>query len=94
MVRYRYMDKQELIAINHEAIRSNRNRTLHPKKLTELGEETLFPIGMEILHNDSEVRCHIILSEQGANAWLDMPIERYQQLRVFDEGEQEEEDEE
>lgn len=41
-----YMDKKTLIAINDNAIRKNRNRTLIPEKVVEL-EDVLFPGGVQ-----------------------------------------------
>ena len=75
-----YMDKRLLISLNNEAIRSNRNRTLKPKKVNELPDGDLFPVMYSMIHNDNEIRCMVVLSEKGENAWLDMPIDRFNKL--------------
>ena len=74
-----YMDKKTLIAINDNAIRKNRNRTLIPEKVVEL-EDVLFPVVFNMVHNDHEIRCELILNAEGATAWLDMPIGVFNKL--------------
>jgi hypothetical protein len=84
MAKFKFMDKTELVSINREAIRSNRNRTLVTKKLEELGDDTLFPIGFSFPHNGAEMRCRVQLSDQGDQAWLDMPMNIYDRLREYE----------
>jgi len=74
-----YMDKKTLIAINDNAIRKNRNRTLIPEKVREL-EDDFFLVVSNMVHNDHEIRCQLVLNTEGATAWLDMPIEVFNQL--------------
>jgi len=74
-----YMDKALLIAINNNAIKKNRNRTLIPEKVMEL-EDNFFPVVFNMVHNDHEIRCQLMLNNEGATAWLDMPIEVFSQL--------------
>jgi len=74
-----YMDKRTLIAINDNAIRKNRNRTLIPEKVKELSD-TLFPVVFNMVHNDDEIRCQLMLNAEGATAWLDMPIGVFNKL--------------
>jgi len=74
-----YMDKKTLIAINDNAIRKNRNRTLIPEKVKELSD-TLFPVVFNMVHNDDEIRCQLMLNAEGATAWLDMPIGVFNKL--------------
>ena len=74
-----YMDKALLIAINNNAIKTNRNRTLIPEKVMEL-EDNFFPVVCNMIHNDQEIRCQLVLNAEGATAWLDMPIEVFDQL--------------
>ena len=74
-----YMDKALLIAINNNAIKKNRNRTLIPEKVMEL-EDNFFPVVFNMVHNDHEIRCQLVLNNEGATAWLDMPIEVFSQL--------------
>ena len=74
-----YMDKALLISINNNAIKTNRNRTLIPEKVMEL-EDNFFPVVFNMVHNDQEIRCQLMLNNEGATAWLDMPIEVFSQL--------------
>jgi hypothetical protein len=80
-----YMDKSLLISINNEAIKSNRNRTLKPEKVKELPDSDFFPVMHSMIHNDEEIRCMVVLSEKGENAWLDMPIDRFNNLPRWEE---------
>ena len=80
-----YMDKSLLISINNEAIKSNRNRTLKPEKVKELPDSDLFPVMYSMIHNDEEIRCMVVLSENGENAWVDMPIGMFNKLPRWEE---------
>lgn len=74
-----------LIEVNEEAIKSKRNRTLYTEKLRELPDNLLFPVGMEMLHNDWEIRAQIAVGPSADKlqlVWLDMPIETFNRLPV------------
>lgn len=86
MRRIKYFTKDTLVLANNVAIKTNRNRTLHPHKLAELPDDYRFPIGFSFPHNDHEMRVSIAV---GTNArdprtvqvvWLDIPFETYGSL--------------
>jgi hypothetical protein len=81
----KYFTKATLIAANHIAIRTNRNRTLYPEKLGTLPQDLKFPVGFSFPHNDCELRVAITLAETAAGAgmghvWLDIPFDTYNAL--------------
>ena len=75
----RYFTKTQLIAANKKAIATQRNRTLKPKKLEAL-PDVRFPIVFTLLHNDEEMRCRIVLDENGTSAYLDIPFSTFESL--------------
>ena len=54
----RYFTKAGLIEANKEAIKTRRNRTLHPHLLEAL-PDLRFPVGFTMIHNDHEMRVQI-----------------------------------
>lgn len=82
-MKVKYLTKDLLIDVNEEAIKSKRNRTLYTEKLRELPDGLVFPVGMNLLHNDWEVRAQITVgpsADKLQHVWLDMPIETFNKL--------------
>lgn len=76
----RYLTKDLLIALNNKALRRGKNRTLYPAKLAGLDDSVLFPITESLIHNDSEIRCRVVMNANGSTAWLDMDVEDFNSL--------------
>jgi hypothetical protein len=81
-MKVKYFTKGALIRANDEAIRTGRNRTLHPHLLEEL-PELRFPVGWSMIHNDCEIRCQITVgpsADQLQACWLDVPFGTFNAL--------------
>ena len=79
----KYLNKPTLLAVNAESIKSGRNRNLHQHLLEKLPDDIVCPVGMNILHNDFEVRAMIAVGpseDRLQMVWLDMPIETFNRL--------------
>ena len=82
-MKVKYFTRDLLIDVNEEAIKSRRSRTLHTDRLRKLPDNLVFPVGMNMLHNDWEVRTQIAVGPSADKlqmVWLDMPIETYNRL--------------
>jgi hypothetical protein len=81
----KYFTKQTLRSAAKEAIKYNFNRQVDIGKLAFfLKANTLYPVTFELLHNDSEMRCQVALSEK-ENVWLDVTLERWDALPIVPE---------
>ncbi len=74
-----YFSKALLIEANNDAILEHRNRQLDPEHLVSLDDDTLFPVIWSMLHNETEVRCKLLLSPED-EAWLDVSRETFSSL--------------
>jgi hypothetical protein len=82
-MKVKYLTRALLIDVNEEAVKSGRSRTLHTEKLRKLPEDLVFPVGMNLLHNDWEIRAQIAVgpsADKLQHVWLDMPIETFNKL--------------
>lgn len=84
-----FFTKQALIAANDEAVRAGRNRFLYGERLATLPDDMRFPVIGSQLHNDTEVRCVLVVfvkeeagKQEPVYAFLDMPIATYNALPV------------
>ncbi len=68
-----------LKSLNDIAIRNDSNRSLHFDKLP-ISKTDVYPIAMNFLHNEIEIRCQLVLNAQGDTAWLDIPIKVFNEL--------------
>ena len=78
----KYFTKKELMRVNNKSIKANRNRTLEPSYLKKLDEKLLFPINFNMIHNDTEMRTRIQLSDKD-NGFLDMDFKDYDKLPIW-----------
>ena len=67
----KYFSKDLLVKANKTAIRTNRNRSLEPKYLSQLDEDNKYPIVWAMPHNDVEMRVRLLLNADD-DAWLDI----------------------
>jgi len=82
----KYFTKKELMRVNNKSIEANRNRTLEPSYLEKLDDKLLFPINFNMIHNDTEMRTRIQLSDKD-NGFLDMDFKDYDKLPMWKGGE-------
>lgn len=80
----KYFDKKGLVSANNEAIRSDRNRSLHKPFVKKLQDDNFFPIVFSMVHNDVEMRVQVGLDAKGNTAYLDIPFETYEKLPSMD----------
>ena len=78
----KYFTKKELMRVNNKSIEANRNRTLEPSYLEKLDDKLLFPINFNMIHNDTEMRTRIQLSDKD-NGFLDMDFKDYDKLPMW-----------
>lgn len=78
--RVKYFTRDTLIKANKVAIKTDRNRTLHPNKLRKLDPELRLPIIFSMVHNDVELRLAICVDDKPTVVWLDVPFETYDKL--------------
>ena len=77
----KYFTKDLLVKANKTAIRTNRNRSLEPTRLSELDEDNKYPIVWATPHNDHEMRVRLLL-DANSEAWIDIPFKTYDKLPV------------
>tara|TARA_Y100000310_G_C20686245_1_gene819212 strand:- start:482 stop:730 length:249 start_codon:yes stop_codon:yes gene_type:complete len=75
----KFLNYELLEHLNRESLKAKRNRNLYVERLP-IDKEKLYPIADSMLHNDSEVRCRIVLNEQGQIAYLDISTAEYNAL--------------
>jgi len=68
-----------LKSLNETAIRNDSNRSLCFDKLP-ISKTDVYPVVMDFIHNDVEIRCKLVLNAQGDTAWLDIPIKAFNEL--------------
>ena len=81
----KYFTSKGLIAVNRHAIRYKKNRSIRPNVLLGIikhyGEDTKFPVVFDMMHNDCEVRCEVMLGVDEKNeplkSWIDMDFKVY-----------------
>jgi hypothetical protein len=77
---YKYLPYDLLKKLNKKAVRFEKNRFLTDDILNNLDRSKVYPVLVNILHNDFEQRCEILLNEKGSTAFLDMDCEDFQTL--------------
>ncbi len=81
MHKIRYFTKDALVSAAKQAETNDVNRQIDVKRLEKIVESgVLYPITFALVHNDKEMRCRVVLNEQGESAFLDIPIEVWQNL--------------
>ncbi|MGE3483498.1 MAG: hypothetical protein AB7L09_02080 [Nitrospira sp.] len=83
MSKIKYFTAALLIEVNEESIRSGRSRNLHTDLLRKLPQDLRFPVGLNFLHGDFEVRAQVTVgpsADKLQSVWLDMPIETFNRL--------------
>jgi len=82
MKEIKYLTKELLVRLNDKAILEGKNRSMRPERYEALGDDTLFPIAMSMIYNDSEIRCRVTLDSLGNWFWLDMDVEDFSNLPI------------
>ena len=65
--------------LNDSAIRNSLNRSLVFDNLP-IAKSDIYPVSLSFPHNDTEIRCEIVLNRHGDTAWLDMSNNAYEGL--------------
>ena len=68
-----------LVMLNNQAIAANYNRAIDEEKIGEI-EDAKYPVVLSFPHNDSEMRCELILNGEGSRVFLDMSFEAWESL--------------
>lgn len=78
------MNSTQFRKIARIAIRTNRNRQVEESFLKTLDPQGVHIVAFEMIHNDVEMRCRILVKQKGtrepAEVWLDMPFKEYDRL--------------
>ncbi len=69
-----------LARLNRKAIKAGANRTLRVQVVKRLSPANVYPISQALLHNDTDIRCTIVLNEKGDTAELDVTLDDYNRL--------------
>jgi hypothetical protein len=80
MKTYKYMDFYLLKKLNNKAKRLKKNKSISDMVMDSLDKTKVYPIILNILHNDFEQRCQILFNQDGARGFLDMDCEDFQTL--------------
>ena len=86
----RYLTKEQLIKLNNQSIKDNRNQNINTKvienlpKYNKVGSEKVFPIIYSMIHNDVEIRCLIQFDNNENKGLLDMSCTDYDKLPVYE----------
>lgn len=80
----KYFTKDLLVKANDEAIAQHFNRALKEEMVAQLDEDLRYPISFTMVHNDTEMRCKVILSAAGESAFIDVSFDTYYDLPIFD----------
>ena len=79
MSKITYMTKDDIVRLNNKAIRLKKNRSIYKRAYEEvLKDGVKYPIGMNFIHNDTEVRA--LVSYGKGTFWLDMDVEDFNKL--------------
>tara|TARA_R110000751_G_scaffold39487_2_gene93762 strand:- start:307 stop:633 length:327 start_codon:yes stop_codon:yes gene_type:complete len=82
MMDVRWADKGIISMLNQEAIEVKRNRSVTPELINILSDGIKYPVTMEFIHNDDEMRVQFYGPKAG-KFWLDMSIDNYNSLPVI-----------
>ena len=86
----KYLTKEQLIKLNNQSIKDNRNQNINNKvienlpKYNKVGSEKVFPIIWSMIHNDVEIRCLIQFDNNENKGLLDMSCTDYDKLPVYE----------
>ena len=75
----KYFTKEELVRANNDAIWRRFNRSLEVEAVHRL-PDLKFPVSFAFPHNDTEVRCQLVLDSKGSQASLDVTFETFDSL--------------
>ncbi len=68
-----------LVMLNQQAIAADYTRAISEEKIGEIADAK-YPVIMSMPHNDSEMRCELILDGKGSRVFLDMSFEAWDSL--------------
>ena len=77
---YKYLPFSLLKKLSRKAKGLKKNRYLSDEILNKLDRSQFYPILLNILHNDFEQRCQVLLNPKGWTEFLDMDCEDFQTL--------------
>ena len=86
----KYLTKEQLIKLNNQSIKDNRNQNINNKvienlpKYNKVGSEKVFPIIYSMINNDVEIRCLIQFDNNENKGLLDMSCTDYDKLPVYE----------
>ncbi len=65
-----------LVGLNNAAIRANFNRAIDETRIDDI-KDANYPVVLSFPHNDSEMRCEIVLNKDGDKVFLDMSFDAW-----------------
>lgn len=68
-----------LRSLNEKAVKERRNRSLYFEKLP-IDPNNVYPVIMNFLHNDVEVRTGFIMNHDKEMAWIDLTLKEFNAL--------------
>lgn len=68
-----------LRTLNQKAVKERRNRSLYFEKLP-IDPNNVYPVIMNFLHNDVEVRTGFIMNHDKEMAWIDLTLKEFNAL--------------
>lgn len=68
-----------LRTLNEKAVKERRNRSLYFEKLP-IDPNNVYPVVMNFLHNDVEVRTGFIMNYDKEMAWIDLTLKEFNAL--------------
>jgi len=84
-MKVRYFNKEQLIAVNKNAIKAERNRSLNRDMLLDaldtIPDDAMLPVCFNMPHNDVEMRIQVAFSPLHSG-WIDISFEEFNSLPV------------
>ena len=84
-MKVRYFNKEQLIAVNKNAIKAERNRSINRDMLLAaldtIPDDAMLPVCFDMPHNDVEMRIQVAFSPLHSG-WIDISFEEFNSLPV------------
>ncbi len=84
-MKVRYFNKEQLVAVNENAIKAERNRSLNRDMLQDalntVPDDAMLPVCFNMPHNDVEMRIQVAFSPLHSG-WIDISFEEFNSLPV------------
>ena len=84
----RVITTPDLVELNRRAVKAKRNRSFTDDTYYLLDPDGIHVVAWSMLHNDVEIRAHILMKFTGqeapVNGYLDMSIEDFNTLEILE----------